>query len=99
MTIVCGTDFSPASDAACAAAAELARKEGGRLVLVHAVASAEELPAARASLAQRAAGLGTDVTEHVSTGSADEVLIAAAAAEHATMVVLAATSRTETRPF
>lgn len=102
MTIVCGTDFSPASDAAGAAAAELARKERARLVLVHAVASPDELPAARASLAQRAAGLrelGIEVAEHVDAGSSDEVIIAAAAAERATIIVLAATSRTETRPF
>ncbi len=102
MIIVCGTDFSSASDAATAAAAELARKERGRLILVHAVASQDELPAARASLAQRAAGLrelGIDVAEQVDTGSSDEVIIAAAAAERATIIVLAATSRTETRPF
>lgn len=102
MTIVCGTDFSAASDAACTAAAELARKERGKLILVHAVASPDELPAARASLAQRAASLrewGIEVAEHVDTGSSDEVVAAAAVAERAAIIVLAATSRTETRLF
>jgi nucleotide-binding universal stress UspA family protein len=102
MTIVCGTDLSSASDAACAAAAALARKAGARLVLVHAVGSPDEVPTARANLSQRAAALrevGIEVTEHVETGTSDDVVVAAAAAERATIIVLAATSRTETRPL
>jgi len=39
MAIVCGTDFSPASIAACEVAALIAAAHGEPLVLVHAVAS------------------------------------------------------------
>jgi nucleotide-binding universal stress UspA family protein len=109
MTIVCGVDFSPLSDHACAAAAGLARKQGTQLVLVHAVAaparptdeiSSQVLAAARNSLAARAAGVrteGTDVIERVEIGPAYEVVSAVAGETNASMIILAATSRAATR--
>lgn len=104
MTIVCGTDFSPASVAACEVAALLAAAHGEPLILVHAVAPATVPPAydvARAlddlvtsadqALRDLAARLGKDgaqLSTSVSVGAADEVLLGEVERTGARMIVL-----------
>ncbi|HYR28913.1 MAG TPA: universal stress protein, partial [Thermoanaerobaculia bacterium] len=84
MTIVCGTDFSPAAEAACTVAVRLAADHGEPLLLVHALVpmplppppDAPILPIvyddaterARTALAQLAARLGA-------SGAAVETLV------------------------
>jgi nucleotide-binding universal stress UspA family protein len=113
MTIVCGTDFSPRSVAHCHDAAALARAEGGKLVLVHAVARPlapmpdgdavlqHMIESAGGELRRIAKELrestGADVSERVELGSADEVITAVARTAGASMIVVSATSRPMTR--
>jgi nucleotide-binding universal stress UspA family protein len=87
----------------------MARTLKSQLVLVHAVTptslpgeevSAHVLAAARHDLAHRAADLrktGTDVTERLEVGPADGVVSGIAGEADASMIVLAATTRSGTR--
>jgi nucleotide-binding universal stress UspA family protein len=104
MTIVCGTDFSPASIAACEVAALIASAHGEPLTLVHAVAPQAVPPpydVARAlddltasadqALRDLAARLGTggvQVSTAVRVGAADEVLLAEVERTGARIIVL-----------
>lgn len=104
MTIVCGTDFSAASVAACEAAGILASASDEPLVLVHAVAAAAAPPpydVARAldelvssaeqglgDLAKRLSAGGLKVSTSVRVGAADEVLLAEVERSHARFIVL-----------
>lgn len=109
MPVVCATDFSEMSDAACAVAAEMARKSRTALLVVHAVPqtgmpgdelSGQVLAAARQQLARRVDDLrkgGLDVTERLEVGAADEIVSTIAGEVDASMIVLAATARSGTR--
>ncbi|HEX7154824.1 MAG TPA: universal stress protein [Thermoanaerobaculia bacterium] len=104
MTIVCGTDFSPPSVAACEVAALIAAAHDEPLILVHAVAPAavpppydaggalEELVAsAERALRDLAARLGTEgaqVSTAVRVGAADEILLAEVERTGARIIVL-----------
>lgn len=104
MTIVCGTDFSPPSIAACEVAALIAAAHGEPLILVHAVTPLNVPPpydVARAlddlvAAAERALGdlaarlgkAGLQVSTSVSIGAADEVLVAEVDRTGARMIVL-----------
>lgn len=94
MTILCGTDFSPASSAACEVAALLAAVHGEPLVLVHAVSPVTVPPPHDLALAvegvvtsadqelrdlaQRLGGGTPGISTSVQIGAADEVLLAEA---------------------
>jgi nucleotide-binding universal stress UspA family protein len=54
MAIICGTDFSEASEAACRVAAELAAYHGQPLILVHALALLTMAPPAEVPIAATA---------------------------------------------
>jgi nucleotide-binding universal stress UspA family protein len=101
MAIVCGTDLSERSRPALAAAAAIARRVGEPLLLVHVVAAGELLEpdcrdrlagAAREALdreAERVAGsLAGGVQRRVAVGHAVRELLAVAAAERASLVVV-----------
>ncbi|HEX2122289.1 MAG TPA: universal stress protein, partial [Thermoanaerobaculia bacterium] len=93
MTIVCGTDFSPASIAACEVAALIAAAHGEPLILVHAVAPATAPPPhdAERGLRDLAARLGNDggqVSTSAPAGAPDEVLLAEVERTGARMIVL-----------
>lgn len=89
MSIVCGTDFSPASIAACEVAALLASAYDEPLIVVHAVeedaASAE---GALRELAERLGREGVQVSTSVQAGAADAVLLAEVERTGARMIVL-----------
>ena len=104
MTIVCGTDFSPPSIAACEVAALIASANGEPLILVHAVTPVTVPPpydlardlddvltsADRAlhDLASRLGKNGVQVSTSVPVGAADEVLLAEVERTGAHMIVL-----------
>ena len=93
MTILCGTDFSPSSVAACEVAALIAASHQEALVLVHAVAPASNDRAASAEkelrdLASRLEAGGVRVSSLVKAGAADAVLLEAAAKSDARLIVL-----------
>jgi nucleotide-binding universal stress UspA family protein len=104
MTIVCGTDFSAASVAACEVAALLAAAHDEPLILVHAVAPATVPPpydVARAlddlmasaeralnDLATRLAKGGVQVSTSAPVGAVDEVLLAEVERTGARIIVL-----------
>ena len=104
MAIVCGTDFSPASVAACEVAALIAAAHDEPLVLVHAVAPATVPPpydVARAlddlvtsadralrDLAARLVKDGAQVSTSVPVGAPDEVLLGEVERTGARMIVL-----------
>lgn len=104
MAIVCGTDFSPASVAACEVAAVLAAAYDEPLVLVHAVAPVTAPPpydVARAlddlmssaeqglgDLAKRLSDGGVRVSTSVRVGPADEVLLVEVERSNARFIVL-----------
>ncbi|MFL6247349.1 MAG: universal stress protein [Thermoanaerobaculia bacterium] len=89
MTIACGTDFSPASIAACEVATLIAAAHGEPLILVHALddpdASADR---ALRDLAARLGTGGVQVSTSVRTGTAEEVLLAEVERTGARMIVL-----------
>jgi nucleotide-binding universal stress UspA family protein len=104
MTIACGTDFSPASVAACEVAALIAAGHGEPLILVHAVAPLTVPPpydVARAlddlvasaeqalrDLAARLGAGGVQVSTSIRVGAADEVLLAEVEKSGARIIVL-----------
>ena len=100
MTIVCGTDFSPASVAACEVAALIAAAREEPLVLVHAVAPvpydvaqalADLVTSAERALRELAARLGENgvqVSTSVHVGAADEVVLAEVERSGARIIVL-----------
>ena len=104
MTIVCGTDFSQASIAACEVAALIAAAHDEPLILVHAVAPVTVPPpydvgralddlvtSADRALRDLAARLGTggvQVSTSVRIGAADEVLLAEVERTGARIIVL-----------
>lgn len=98
MTILCGTDFSPAANAACEVAALIAAANRERLVLVHAAAVVTGAashddgtgPAEKAlrDLASRLAGGSIEVSTSVKVGAPDEVLLAEIEKEDAQLVIL-----------
>lgn len=103
MTIVCGTDFSPASEAACEVAALLAEQHGEPLVIVHAITPVAVPPmqligrqldemnasAERAmrELGERLGG-GREVATRITVGAPEEVLLEEARTRTARLVVL-----------
>jgi nucleotide-binding universal stress UspA family protein len=104
MTIVCGTDFSPASIAACEVAALIAAAHDEPLILVHAVAPVTFPPpydvaraiddlvtSAERALRDLVARLGTggvQVSTAVRVGAADEILLAEVERTGARIIVL-----------
>jgi nucleotide-binding universal stress UspA family protein len=77
MAIVCGTDFSPASIAACEVAAVIASAHDEPLIVVHAVddlVSSDER--ALGELAARLGRDGVQVSTSIRAGAANEVLLA-----------------------
>jgi nucleotide-binding universal stress UspA family protein len=89
MTIVCGTDFSPASIAACEVAALIASARSEPLVLVH--AANDLATSAGQALSELAARLGTggaEVSTSIRAGAADEVLLAEVERTGARIIVL-----------
>ncbi len=106
-SILCGTDFSEAAAQAVEVAAAWAKRIGEPLVLVHAVndRSRKELPGelrdalglyARAQLhdeQERLRALHVDLIEAFRAGAADVVLLEEAMAQHARLLVLAASKR------
>lgn len=104
MTIVCGTDFSPASITACEVAALIAAANDEPLLLVHAVmpvtvppqydvarALDDVVTSAERALGDLAARLGKDgvqVSTSVPVGAGDEVLLAEVERIGAQMVVV-----------
>ena len=104
MTIVCGTDFSPASIAACEVAALIAAAHDEKLILVHAVAPVTVPPPhdvaralddlvtsgerALADLAARLGKSGVQVSTSAPVGAADEVLLAEVERTGARIIVL-----------
>lgn len=82
MTIVCGTDFSPAAEAACAVAVRLAADHGEPLLLVHALVPTPlpppdmpVLPIVYDDAAERArTGLAELAARHGASGAAVETL-------------------------
>ncbi len=100
MSIICGTDLSPASRGALEVARALAAQRGDReVVLIH-VADGEpgddELADRRARLhAQAPAGEGPSVRIELLVGPPDETLVGFAEREDSDLIVVAAQSRTE----
>ena len=96
MTIACGTDFSPASIAACEVAAVIAAADDEPLILVHAVPPGETPPddgaaSSEERLRDLAARLGKDglqVSTSVRAGAADEILLAEVERTGARIIVL-----------
>lgn len=109
MAIICGTDFSEASQAACQVAAELAAHHGEPLILVHALVLPPITPpsipasvydevaaAARKSiceLAGRLASTGADIRTAVEIGDPDEVLLQCAEKETTRLIVIGSVGR------
>jgi nucleotide-binding universal stress UspA family protein len=95
MTIVCATDFSPLSDAACNVAAVLAKKAGERLVLVHAVAGSGDRDEAKSRLdkcAERLRKRGADVIARIESGDPHDAITRVAAETDARLIALAPAS-------
>jgi nucleotide-binding universal stress UspA family protein len=104
MTIICGTDFSAASEAACSVAALLARKRDETLIIVHAMNDVRIPPGSvpttlledlRASaergmqeLAKRIEIPSGRLTTRIQFGTADETILSAAEDVDARLVVL-----------
>jgi nucleotide-binding universal stress UspA family protein len=100
MSIICGSDLSPASSGALDVARALAAQRGDRaVVLVHVVDGEpgdDELAGQRARLvAQAGAGDGPPVRVEVIVGPADETLVGFAETEGSDLIVIAARSRAE----
>jgi nucleotide-binding universal stress UspA family protein len=107
MSIICGTDLSPASSGALEVARALAAQRGDRAVVLVHVVDAEpgddaELAAIRArldALAGGAAAAGTQVRTEVRTwvlvGPPDETLVRFAETESSDLLVIAAHSRAD----
>ena len=104
MTIICGTDFSAASEAACAVAALLAKEHDEMLLIVHAMSEVTLPPAyvatmlledMRASaervmqeLAKRIEVAPERLMTRVHFGTADEMILSEAEEHDARLVVL-----------
>lgn len=89
MAIVCGTDFSPASIAACDVAALIASAHGEPLILVHAVDDSEaSTERALRDLAERLGAGGVQVSTSIRAGAPDEVLLAEVERTGARIIVL-----------
>jgi nucleotide-binding universal stress UspA family protein len=100
MSIICGSDLSPASTGVLEVARALATQRGDReVVLVHAAApdlDDDELSARRRQLdAQVAAGTSPSVRIELAVGQADEILLRVAEAEGSDLIIIAAKSRHE----
>lgn len=104
MTILCGIDFSPASDAACKVAALLAERHREPLILVHALSTVAVPPMylnfsmldemrssaeqALGELAVRMGGEEKGVSTRIVAGEPDEVVLAEAEKSGARLIVL-----------
>ena len=104
MTIVCATDFSPASQLACDVAAILARQHEEQLVIVHAIMPVtvpsmflvgnviddmtRSAEAAMTETRERISRGNPQVTTRVDVGTADEMVLEEAERTNARMVVL-----------
>jgi nucleotide-binding universal stress UspA family protein len=94
--ILCGTDLSPASDAAVKCAAACAKKRNRRLLLAHVVSSSESLALATAQmrLESKATELrdsyGISVATRAEQGATDERLLELACAQGANIIVVSA---------
>lgn len=103
MSIICGTDLSPASSGALEVARALAAQRGDRAVVLVHVVDAEpgddaELAAIRArldALAGGAAAAGPEVRTKVLVGPPDETLVRFAETESSDLLVIAAHSRAD----
>ncbi|HVR42244.1 MAG TPA: universal stress protein [Thermoanaerobaculia bacterium] len=95
--IVCGTDLSESSRAACEVAGALARRAGTGLVVVHAVkeeADAGDRVAGELEKVTAAIGsAGTEVAARIVVGTPETVIPRVAAEIGADLIVIAATSR------
>ncbi len=112
MTILCGTDFSENSAHALTVAAQLAKRTGTALHVVHAIDVGPDKPddpegeprrsyAAWAQRhlehkADRLRSLGATVTVHLRPGPADEALLATADEVSATLIVVGALGKRRT---
>jgi nucleotide-binding universal stress UspA family protein len=98
MSIICGTDLSPASTGALGVARALAAQRGDReVVLVHGVdgePSDDELTEHRARLLAQA-GTAPGVRVELVVGPPDQALVEFAEAEGSDLIVIAARSRSE----
>jgi len=94
MSIICGTDLSPASAGALEVARALAAQRGDREVILVHVAEDETLAAAaRAALdLQATSGPGVPVRAELSIGAVDERLLSFAETEGTDLIVIAASS-------
>ena len=93
MTILCGTDFSPAAEQALLAAAHLAVRMQVQLQLAHCLQTSSKAHLAWVmdqlhQQAQRARELGADVRVHIQHGSPDEGLIALASEFRARLIAI-----------
>jgi len=105
MSIICGTDLSPASSGALAVARALAAQRGDReVVLVHVVDADADDAAALAALRTRldaearagaTAAAGPGVRAELVVGPPDEALVGFAETEGTDLIVIAAHSRAE----
>jgi len=100
MSIICGTDLSPASRGALEVARALAAQRGDREVVLMHVADGEpdeaELAERRRQLlAQAQAGEGPSVRVELASGPPDETLVGFAETSGSDLIVVAAQSRAE----
>ncbi|HUJ61347.1 MAG TPA: universal stress protein [Kofleriaceae bacterium] len=96
MTIVCGTDFSPASAAALEVARALGARRGDReVVLIHVVDQEAEIPRARTAIDAllEKGRSGPPIRAEVVIGRAASALASVVRAQHADLVVIAASSQ------
>jgi nucleotide-binding universal stress UspA family protein len=102
MPILCGSDLSPASADALAAAIALAERRGDKeLILVHVAETDEHAPTidnARRSLSEQADAVATvPIRIEVRTGATAETLADLASAEHADLIIIGAGPRASVR--
>jgi nucleotide-binding universal stress UspA family protein len=96
MRILCGTDFTPAADAAAEAARAIASRTGGTLRLVH-VADAGDRKAQQTAAATSAPGAPPTSEVSVLFGNPDEAIVAEAERIGADLIVVGALGRRSPR--
>lgn len=93
MAILCGTDFSPLAAAASRIAAEMARRVGDSVHLIHVAEAGTRDPRRLESAAAGLRALGAQVTLEELDGIPDDVLLDRGRAEGARLIVLGAKGR------